>query len=125
MTTVITEQIDSNIIKMTWANKVNDNDVRKSFKEINQILNDSARPMFVMVNIMSDPQFPIGATLTSALFGPYRHPRLQEWLIVGTNRTAQFIERTLAAATGNSNVRWFTDEAEAIDYAMQVASRAS
>jgi TctA family transporter len=116
MLTVSVQQLNTYIVKMSWSNKVNDQDVRNSFKEINSLLSVSAQPMFVLVDITADPNFPIAATLTGALFGPYRNPNLREWLIVGSNKAAHFIERTLSGATGRTIVRWFDTEADAAAY---------
>ena len=120
MSTVIVEHQSKNSIKMTWASRVNDNDVKQSFKEIDKILSAAAHPMFVVVDITSNPNFPITATLTGALFGPHRNPKLREWLIIGSNTAAHFIERTLSGATGRIIVRWFETEAQVSAYIQQV-----
>ncbi len=78
MSTVIVEHTNANVVKMTWLSKVSDRNVRASFREINNILSSSQNAMYVIVDILSDPKFPIGATLTGALFGPYRNPNLIE-----------------------------------------------
>lgn len=116
MKTVSVEQYNADAVKMTWSNKVTDADVKQSFKEINNLLTVADHPVFVIVDILADPKFPIAATLTGALFGPYRNANLREWLIVGSNNTARFIERTLSSTTGRVIVRWFANEAEVNAY---------
>jgi len=112
-------QQTSDVIQMVWSHKVNDQDVRNSFKLVNQLLEAANHPIFVAVDISADPNFPIAATLTGALFGPYRNPNLREWLIIGSNSAARFIERTLSGATGRVIVRWFESRAEVDVYVEQ------
>lgn len=119
MSTVCVELYEPYIIKMSWSSKVSDGDVRNSFKEINNLLTVAEHPMFVVVDITADPNFPIAATLTGALFGPYRNPNLREWLIIGSNTAAHFIERTLSGATGRVIVRWFETQADVDAYVEQ------
>lgn len=116
MSTVCVELNEPHIIKMLWSSKVNDGDVRSSFKEINNLLTVADHPMFVVVDITADPNFPIAATLTGALFGPYRNANLREWLIIGSNSAAHFIERTLSGATGRVIVRWFENASDVDTY---------
>jgi len=118
-TTVVVKHLDSRTILMAWAKVVTHLDVKEAFKEVDAILNKAEQEMFVVVDISTNPNFPITATVTGALFGPYRNPKLREWLIVGSNAMAHSIERTLANITGRSNVRWFTTQAEAYVYVEQ------
>lgn len=122
MPTVHVELNEPLVIKMSWSNKVSDADVRNSFKQINNLLAAAKHPMFVVVDITADPNFPIAATLTGALFGPYRNPNLREWLIIGSNTAAHFIERTLSGATGRVIVRWFENESEVEAYVAQATA---
>ncbi len=103
-------------IRMTWQNQVINTDVQNAFEAINTYLQASDKPLYVIVDIRSNPTFPITATLNGALFGPYRSPMLKEWLILGTNPVARIIERTLKSVTGRSNVLWFDADDEVIDY---------
>ena len=97
-------------------------DVTDAFKDINHLLNISSEPLFVIVDIRSNPNFPLSATLNGALFGPYRNPVLREWLIIGSNPLAHMIERILSEVTGRKNVRWFTTDADANAYVLQMAA---
>lgn len=116
-TTVDVRRIDNRTILMTWANVVTHLDVKEAFKEVDVILNKAEEEMFVVVDISTNPNFPLSATISGALYGPYRNPQLREWLIVGSSVVAHSIERTLVNITGRSNVRWFTTLAEAFAYA--------
>jgi len=125
MTTVNVAHLNEYAVKMVWASRVNDTDVKQSFKAVDAILTSAGHPMFVVVDITADPNFPISATLTGALFGPYRNPNLREWLIIGSNTAAKFIERTLSAATGRTIVRWFATDAEAAAFITQASESAA
>ena len=106
------------IIKMTWDQHVINQDVYAAFQQINNLLNASPTTMFVMVDIRTNPSFPITATLDGALNGPYRNSQLKDWLIVGINPIAQMLEKIMASATGRRNVRWFENEQEALAFVM-------
>lgn len=118
-TTVTVKHIDHQTILMVWADVVTPLDVKEAFKEVDAILNKAEQEMFVVVDISTNPNFPLSATISGALFGPYRNPKLREWLIVGSNAMAHSIERTLANIARRSNVRWFTTQAEAYAYVEQ------
>lgn len=120
METVTVTQQNEYVILMIWNKQVTDADVKRGFNEVNNLLSAARQPMFVMVDILANPKFPIAATLTGALFGPYRNSNLREWLIVGSNATAEFIERTLSGTTGRKIVRWFANEAEANHYVREM-----
>jgi hypothetical protein len=117
MTTVSVEQLTDTVIKMTWEQRVTEKDVNEAFQKINELLNQSTKPSFVIVDITAKPDFPVMTTVHSALAGPYNNKLLREWLIVGTNRLARTIEQILGGLTNRRNVRWFTIEADALDYA--------
>ena len=124
--TISVETIENyNAIRMVWARHVNGPDVHSAFAQVQAILNASDQQMYVVVDILNQPQFPLGDTLQAAMYGPYRNPNLKEWLIVGTNQFAKMIERVLAATTGRHNVRWFDTEAEALDYLIQTTGMIS
>ncbi len=102
-------------LKMTWQQQVAPADVVAAFQAITTALNASDQPMFVIVDLLSNPQFPLVTTIHEALT-PYRHPHLQEWLVVGSNWMAQAVEGALSKITKQKNVRWFSSEADAVDY---------
>jgi hypothetical protein len=96
---------------MVWTKYPTREDVSLAFKKVNETLNASPLPMFVIVDICCDPKFPVTATLSGALFGPQSNKKLRGWLVIGTSVTARFIDRTLVGATGRSLVDWFDDDA--------------
>lgn len=106
--TVSVEAVSSyNAILMTWQHRVDKSDVVRAFHKINQTLNEAAAPVYVVVDITNNPRFPLRETINSALWGPYRNPKLKAWLIIGSNPTARAIERSLSGVTKRKNVFWF------------------
>ncbi|MCA9905871.1 MAG: hypothetical protein KC547_18575 [Anaerolineae bacterium] len=104
-------------IRMIWGHNVNERDVKSAFAQIQALLDEVSEPRCVLVDLSSEPNMPLGATVQNALWGPYRHPRLRTWLIIESrpNRVAHVAEKFLSGATGRQNVLWFTSEAEALD----------
>ncbi len=118
-TKTVTVEYDAihKLIRMKWEAKVIAKDVRDAFRTIDDLLNRSEQPLYVLVDISSQPNFPISDTIVGALFGPYRNPKLIGWLIVGKTVIATMIERVLSTTTNINNVLWFNTEAEALAYA--------
>ncbi|MEO8611403.1 MAG: hypothetical protein ABI690_26130 [Chloroflexota bacterium] len=116
ITTVNVEPIEKYpALKMTWQNTVVDADVAPAFRKIMKALDATNRPLYIVVDLLSNPRFPMMVTVQEAL-PCYRDPMLKEWLIVGSNWMAKAIEGTLSRITRHKNVRWFTTEAEAMAY---------
>ena len=113
-TTVSVEVVDglNNILMMTWQQKVNPADVRRAFETIQAALDAASEEMCVVVDLRSNPVFPLTETMMSAL-RPYQHDYMAEWLIIGGNRGAKAIEGFLSRITGRKNVLWFETEDEA------------
>ncbi|MEO8611404.1 MAG: hypothetical protein ABI690_26135 [Chloroflexota bacterium] len=116
MSTVRVEPIENYpALKMTWQHDVRDLDVVNAFKQINTILQNSTDPVFVVVDLSANPNFPLLTTIHEAI-APYRNPLLEEWLVIGSNWMARAVEGTLAKLTRQKNVRWFTKEVDVMDY---------
>jgi hypothetical protein len=123
--TVTVERLDQYpvaVIGMIWRKDVLDRDVQAAFVRINQYLNELPAPVYVLVDIRCSPHFPLITTIKGALSGPFTHPHLLAWLIVGKNSMAQVIEHTLSTFTGRHNVLWFTDMASVSDYLIRAAA---
>jgi hypothetical protein len=103
-------------LKMTWETHVSSSDVSKAFLQITDALEEASTELYVIVDWLKNPKFPLSETINGALFGPYRHPKLRGWLILGGNSTARFITRTLINVTGRDEIYWFKNEAEALRY---------
>jgi hypothetical protein len=105
-------------LRMTWKRDVVEGDVKSAFQKIVTILDKSEKPIFVMVDLRQNPQFPLRTTIIEAMKA-YKHPMLTAWLIVGTNSMAKIIEATLSSLTRRKNVYWFVTEQDALAYMSQ------
>ena len=101
---------------MIWSHQVNRPDVNPAFRQLVNLLNEAHGPLRVIVDLRQNPQFPLNETLTGALSGPFRHPHLAEWLMIGSSPMAQAIGRALSAVTMRRNLLWFESEAEVFAY---------
>lgn len=95
------------VIMMTWARKIDKADVINSFQEINTILDESNVQLWVVVDLVANPIFPMLETISNAMRGPYQHPKLEKWLVINGNPMAKTIERVLSHTTGIRKVEWF------------------
>jgi hypothetical protein len=115
--TVVVEPLDDEpALRMTWQQNVTYTDLKQAFADIHKRLNESATPLYVIVDISSHPKFPLSATVAEAAAGPYRNPKLIEWLVIGSDGMARLIANLLGALTGRRNVKWFQSEAEVLAY---------
>ncbi|MBZ0287419.1 MAG: hypothetical protein K8I30_07380 [Anaerolineae bacterium] len=106
-------------LKMTWEHTVIEADVAPAFRKIMNALDATNRPIYIIVDLLRNPRFPMMVTVQEAL-PCYRDPMLKEWLIVGSNWMAKAIEGTLARITRHKNVRWFNTAADAMAYLQSV-----
>lgn len=112
--TVVVSPIDGcNAVKMIWQQSVQSTDVRAAFRQIVAFMEQADQPVHVVVDITRSPRFPLLETIHGALV-PFRHARMGYWLIVGSNRLAYTIERSLVGLTGREIVRWFDTEDDAM-----------
>lgn len=117
VTTITVEPVpDKPAILMSWEHNVTAQDIRNAFQQINILLNTSATPQYVIVDLLNNPRLPIMETVVSALSGPFRNRRLIEWLVIGSNSTGRSIDDMLSRVTGRSNVRWFDSHDEVAVY---------
>ena len=106
-------------IKLVWRANVTGNEVHSIFSRLQTQLSEAEVPHYVILDLSANPQFPLKETTAAALFGPYRHPKAIEWLLIGDSEYWQFIEHTLAIATNERKIRWFETVEEAADYIQQ------
>ncbi len=102
-----------NAVKMTWQRSIAPTDVRAAFQQIVAFMEESEQPVHVVVDITSNPRFPLLDTIYGALV-PFRHRNMGFWLIIGSNRLAYTIERSLVSLTGHAIVRWLETEEDAL-----------
>ncbi|MCI0709164.1 MAG: hypothetical protein L0154_03285 [Chloroflexi bacterium] len=125
MPTVTIERIQGhrNALLMTWQHDVDKDDVGPAFQEITDFLNVAPDQVYVVVDLLQNPRFPMVETMRRALAGPYDHPKMQAWLVVGSNRLARQIENFLSTVTGKKNVYWFDTIDEAMTHLQQQTGR--
>jgi hypothetical protein len=104
------------VIYFQWGHLVFRDDVRPAFEQIDRLLDASPDPIYVLVDISSNPQFPLTETVNAAIQGPARHPKLKGWLVVGKSNMAQIIGRSINALTGKRNIQWFETYADALAF---------
>jgi hypothetical protein len=122
--TVYAEPVeDYNALVMLWEHDIRTEDVQPAFDTITQHLNAADAPMYVLVDLLKDPQFPLLETISGALWGPFRNPMLKEWLVIGSNNLAHVIARMLMNATRRNNIRWFKSYDEAKAYMQKITVR--
>ena len=110
------------VLRMNWQHRIDPKDLQPVFQQITDRLNKTKTPLYVMIDLSNDPQFPIVDTMMSALRGPFRHPQMAEWLVFGSNRSARMIGSLLTKATRRENIRWFNSEEEALSHLEQIQS---
>ena len=106
-------------IKLVWKARVTGNEVHSIFNHLQAQLSEAEVPHYIVLDLSANPQFPLKETTAAALFGPYRHPMVIEWLVVGSSEYWKLIEQTLASATNERKIRWFDTVDEAADYIHQ------
>lgn len=110
---------------MVWSKYPTSEDVKLAFAHVTHILNASHQPMYVIVDIRSNPKFPFASTLQGASFGPQISANFLGWLVIGTSLTARFIDHTLASMTGKFLVHWFQTEEQAASFIDQSADHSA
>lgn len=107
------------VVRMVWAQQVNEADVLPMFMDLSRRLNASPRPMIVIVDLSNKPQMPLTETLTGAMSGPFGHPNLGYWVMIGSTRVARIVENVLTKVLRNRNTIWFDTNEEAFAFIRQ------
>jgi hypothetical protein len=105
----------ANTLLMTWQQDVRLGDVSNAFKAINSTLDNTDNLLYVIVDIRSQPKFPMAETIFAAVRGPYRHPKMAAWLVIGDNRVARMIGTTVSNIARRNNIEWFESMQSALD----------
>ena len=114
--TIHVEQFNHQAMKLTWQYEINKADLHPAFHELTMALTHSSDPMYIIVDLSQDPQLPVLDTMMEALRGPFRHPKLAEWLVLGSNRSARWIADLLIRTASRNNIRWFNTMDEITAY---------
>lgn len=116
--TVTIEPIDAypNAVRLRWERWVVEADVRPAFHELTRRLDIARQPLNVIVDLSADPRLPLQTTISETISGPFAHPNMGVWLVVGTNQRAHFIADMITRVGRQDSIRWFQTEAEAIEF---------
>ena len=99
-------------LKMTWQGQVKTADVAIAFRRIAAALDSADQPMYVIVDLLSNPQLPTRNAVQDTL-PPIQNTRLKQWLVVGSSWMAKSLEGTIAP---QKNILWFHTEGQALAY---------
>jgi len=117
--TVVVKSINQIAILMQWEATINPSDIMAAYTEIQRILEQATNPIYVVVDLTQNPQMPMRETLTGALFGPYGHPMLAQWLVAGQHNIGLMVARLLERTTGKKQVTWFNTIDDALKFVEQ------
>jgi hypothetical protein len=101
---------------MAWGKGAQGRDVHHAYREISAYLETQDEPICIVVDLRENIYMPVRETVTGALFGPYKHPMVGAWLVIGANSFAQHVASMLQAVTRQDMVVWFKDEMEVASY---------
>jgi predicted RNA-binding Zn ribbon-like protein len=114
MTEKITVQVepiaDYPAILMKWERKGEVAHIRQAYRKISELLDNSTTKLYVVVDLRENIGMPLKETISGALFGPYNHPKLIAWLVMGGHPLAKAVANTLRAVTQKQRVEWFDTE---------------
>jgi hypothetical protein len=97
---------------MSWELKAKKEDIKKAYHEISQALDEAKSPMYVVVDLRRNIQMPLKETVAGAFLGPYNHPKLAAWLVIGGHRMARIVANSLSQMGREQRVEWFDSEIE-------------
>ena len=103
----LSEIPDLPAILMEWGEEVSMTEVEHKFRELNDMLDEADRPVFIVVDIRRNQVMPVATTFANAVFRGHRHPNLSAWLVVGTHAAAQKISNMLNNMSRQSKIQWF------------------
>jgi hypothetical protein len=106
---------------MTWPRVIERESIKEAFRTIVTALDDTDVPLYIVVDLHANPDFPMTETIQGAYFGPFRHPYLAEWLVVNTNILGRMIGNTLSSITRRHNIKWFDTTEEAMEHLQNVS----
>jgi len=105
-----------NALLLRWEAWINEFDIPAAFHKLTAALDQASLPVHVVVDLTRNPNLPLATTINETLSGPFMHPMMGEWVVVGSNRRAEIVARTVTAVGLRTNNRWFDDVSEAMVY---------
>lgn len=94
-----------NVYCMRWGSQPSVVNVNHAFDVLKLHLHNATSAVTIIVDIRSDPNFPLQVTGRRAL-AITRHPDFEQWMVVGSNRSAQMISNVLKSVV-NAKISWF------------------
>jgi hypothetical protein len=101
---------------MSWGKGATGRDVQNAYREISAYLETQDEQICIVVDLRQNIYMPVRETVSGALFGPYKHPKVGAWLVMGGNSFAQHVAIMLQGVTKQNMVVWCNDEAEVFKY---------
>jgi hypothetical protein len=125
--TLILQPLDgyTNVLEMILERQVALVDERPAFQKIIAALEQSDDSLYIVIDLSHNPRMPMNETIMEAFLGPYRHPRLDEWLVVRPNIGARKIAQTLTRLLRRDNIHWFDTYDDVLAYLDTVVIRKS
>jgi len=115
--TITVEPINGyDILQMTWGPQVEEHDIAVAFRTIASFLKQSTQRIDVIVDISSNPHFPMQTVISETLGGPFNHPQMGMWVVVGVSRAAHIVANVLSRLGSRDRVFRFATQQEALSY---------
>ena len=114
--TVIVEPVKDHpdALWLRWAPYVAEADIRPAFHELTRRLDEAHSPVQVLVDLRQNPRLPLQTTIFETMNGPFLHPNMGLWLVVGTNPRAEIIATVITRVGRMDSILWYKTEAEAL-----------
>ncbi len=102
------------VYKMVWTASPSREDTSAVFEVIVDVLDSAPAPVYIIVELLSNPHFPLKQTLSGAMQA-HSHHKMGKWLVIGSNRIAKLIGNVLTTFN-NTDIEWFKTEQQVIQY---------
>ncbi|MEQ8676013.1 MAG: hypothetical protein RIC84_22545 [Aggregatilineales bacterium] len=101
------------VFEMRWGSKPNTSTVIRAYESLTDKIQSTDAPIYVIVDIRADPAFPLQVTINNSL-RISRQQNFNQWLVVGSNRSARMISSVLNSM-GTAKILWFDTVDDALD----------
>lgn len=108
-------------LRVTWTGSVDGTAINTTFRDLQSYLDAARNPLPIVFDMSQCTRFSAPDALRGALFGPFRHPLVDEWLIIGADALARNVGRVLTNVTGIDNIRWFFTHEQAYTHLLAKA----
>lgn len=105
-----------NILKMTWGAEIDEHDIAVAFRAVASELRKAQQPIHVIVDISSNPRFPMQTVISETLGGLFNQPQMGTWVVVGVSRAAHIVTNVLNRLGHRDKVFRFATEEEALSH---------